>query len=1747
MSEAQRLAILITADGGAYEAALRECARATEGLMAKLGNAGSMAEGVAKRAAAGWGDLASAGSKLGLALGSVAAVGATAAAGLGAAWFTAASQANQAVDDLRARLGVTANVAEGFGDLGREVFANNWGADIGEATAAVGQLAQAFQFDLPRDQLAQTTQAAFALRDVMGVELEQSTRLASNMYTTFGTEGSAAFDILTASMQRAGPAGEDMLDSFIEYSDHFARLGFSAQEMGGMLTSAVQAGAWNTDVAGDAIKEFGIRISDGTLLSKAALDSLPASVTGVAAAFNSGAVDGEAAFHQILDAIASIEDPMMRYQAGVLAFGTKWEDVGEKAMLSMAFSAGALGDTEGAALAAGNAINQNIGAAWEGVKRSAMTALTSLGGSDAFAGLEAVAISALGGVQGRLIEFGNALSSADEWSSSFGETVTTSLGGLLGIDLSGLTGTIDGLAAKWADVSSAFQAGGIQGALAEIVGFDLQPLADGWNGLKEAVQPLVDAVASVASKFTDFAGGPGQLIATVVGTTLVIAFGALAAAALSAAAGVIAAMLPILVPIAAVSLAVIVLRKAWETNWGGIRDKTAAIVAWFGTSVVPVIQGVWDRLREGFASLVAWWQENGDAVIGYLRGLWNIIAGIFEVGWALVKGIFAIGVALITGNFTELGPKLFVVGQQIVAGIGRVLSGLWGVAKAAFALLRDNAIPFLKMAGSKIGGALVDGLEAIVIRIPSVLGGLLLGVGKGIVDGIKSGVQSAWSGFLSWFGGKTGELESTARKELDEHSPSRVFIRIGQDAVAGLAIGFSALGEVAVALHDGLGRMIGQLDVESVEQVRRLTSALIGVFSDAAQGIRMLLDFDLTASAEQISGGFDRLVKTFETAMLRMKGLAQYAGRGAPQNQEIANQFLNMFDIENITRWAGGVKAGIDVIGGMLDVVRRLGDTKLPSGGAITGLVPYLEELAGAAIAFTEKVASDAGGRWLEQGAAAAAQVAAFVKSAAEIAGLKIDVVSADLVARVGGAADAAVLVLDRIRVAAAAWIGIDSVTRDRWSAGIKGFVEAATASAGLLKAATDLKIDEATLATTAQIDAAARVGNDALTKIAGLADFWIRWAEEMRDNAVSGIRSYVDAGTAAIGLLKAGAEMDLSKATEANVVQLGIAGRNAQLAESLVRALAAGFITAGDAWRELVVPAVKEWSDSSKASIDILTAGAALAIDKVVEATLPPLAAAGRNASTALALVHGLAQGYINMGAAQREKVVPAIKDWADSAGASLKLLVDAAGVTTDWSKVTAFLHDGLARAGDNASAMLSVVQQLATTWAGASDNAAIGAVAERVKIWADGAGSALRILVDAAGVTTDWAKVQIVSVHHMTIAGVNALLMLRAVSQLADVWAGIAAPEVLRALVDRVKLFAEGAGTALRLIVDIAGLAVDWSKVTLVSASGLDAVGANASLLLAAAERLSADWVSGRSAEDMKATSERIKLWGDSASGAGKAFADAAGSFSALVKAKWPADLSGAIARVGLAMSAVLAEFSDMYDRLRRGGRDLDKAGQISLLVGGAAESVGKVFEAFSLEKLLKNPLVDSKVRSGWASQVAARRLDHLAGKMAEGVRRAVTALIDGLAGVVVPSGLASGLDALVSVYERLLDTLERLSAATLPDASKIAALLAALGYVPGMPGAPAGGSSSGGPPSMGSPYQPPAPPPSMGPPYQPPAAPGQPSLPPVAPGPGPAPAVTVQLTNEVHLGLEVVARALTLVSNVKAMQTTHAPVGA
>ena len=258
-------------------------------------------------------------------------------------------EAESAFDLLQAKIGASDEAMRKYGDVARDVFKNGWGESLSDVSESIGTITNMLG-DLDQTELTNVTENAMTLRDVFGWDIQESVRAANSLMDKFGLTSDEAFNLMVQGAQKGLDQNGDLLDTINEYSVQFANAGYSANDMFNMLANGAETGTWSVDKLGDAVKEYNIRMSDGTVVEYINKNAAALGLTAEQAEslgkkmLESGGASKEA-MGAILNGILSIENPTERYKAGVGAFGTMWEDLGEEAVKALFNTKGGIDST----------------------------------------------------------------------------------------------------------------------------------------------------------------------------------------------------------------------------------------------------------------------------------------------------------------------------------------------------------------------------------------------------------------------------------------------------------------------------------------------------------------------------------------------------------------------------------------------------------------------------------------------------------------------------------------------------------------------------------------------------------------------------------------------------------------------------------------------------------------------------------------------------------------------------------------------------------------------------------------------------------------------------------------------------------------------------------------------------------------------------------------------------------------------------------------------------------------------------------------------------------------------------------------------------------------------------------------------------------------------------------------------------------------------------------------------------------
>ena len=221
-------------------------------------------------------------------------------------------------------------------------------------------------------------------------------------------------------------------------------------------------------------------------------------------------------------------------------------------------------------------------------------------------------------------------------------------------------------------------------------------------------------------------------------------------------------------PITLIIAAVGALGAAWVNNWGGIRDKTEAVVNF----IRPLVEGFLNAIR-GF------WEAHGKAIMKAAEDAWNLIQGVIEGVVETIRDIVDAFRLAFEGDWEGFGRKIFEIWKDSWETVINFLTGLW-----------DMVLPWLVSLWNNVKNWFVttDWKQLGLDIINGIVNGLA-NAGQAIVDTIAGFVQAAWDQVKAFFG---------------ISSPSTLMYWAGTMIGQGLIDGITAMVQPAAEAMDAL-------------------------------------------------------------------------------------------------------------------------------------------------------------------------------------------------------------------------------------------------------------------------------------------------------------------------------------------------------------------------------------------------------------------------------------------------------------------------------------------------------------------------------------------------------------------------------------------------------------------------------------------------------------------------------------------------------------------------------------------------------------------------------------------------------------------------------------------------------------------------------------------------------------------------------------------------------------------------------
>lgn len=276
-------------------------------------------------------------------------------------------ETDAAFGKLSAQTGATQEELLILESTAKDVFADGYGESLEEVTDALSRVKQNIH-GLNEADLGAVTSDAMLLANVFDSDVNEIARGVNNTMEAFGVTADEAFDLFTAGSQRGLNFSNELFDNVAEYAPLFGKMGYSAEEYFGILERGSKAGVYNLDYVNDIMKEFQIRVKDGSKATNEAMGDLSKETRNVWKSFLEGNGTVSDVASTVVDELKGMDNQVLANQIAVGLFGTKFEDLESDAVYAMLGTTEAMkgfeGSTDAAAEAVENTFKNRMLGAW---------------------------------------------------------------------------------------------------------------------------------------------------------------------------------------------------------------------------------------------------------------------------------------------------------------------------------------------------------------------------------------------------------------------------------------------------------------------------------------------------------------------------------------------------------------------------------------------------------------------------------------------------------------------------------------------------------------------------------------------------------------------------------------------------------------------------------------------------------------------------------------------------------------------------------------------------------------------------------------------------------------------------------------------------------------------------------------------------------------------------------------------------------------------------------------------------------------------------------------------------------------------------------------------------------------------------------------------------------------------------------------------------------------------------------------
>lgn len=234
---------------------------------------------------------------------------------------------------IQEALGLTDEQTADLRNAAQNIYTSGFGQDMESVYSAL-KLVYQYTGEIGKE-TEEVAKQALAFEKIFGVDVSESVLSATALMENFGLTSEEAFTLMRDAIQKGANRTGDLMDTIKEYAPLFEQAGFSAQEFVGILASGAESGAYSVDAVADAVKEFYVRAREGSDEYKDALRDIGVNSESAVKKLTEGGEASVKTFEEIVTKLEKTRNAQDRATAAAELFGSKYEDLGEKVILSL--------------------------------------------------------------------------------------------------------------------------------------------------------------------------------------------------------------------------------------------------------------------------------------------------------------------------------------------------------------------------------------------------------------------------------------------------------------------------------------------------------------------------------------------------------------------------------------------------------------------------------------------------------------------------------------------------------------------------------------------------------------------------------------------------------------------------------------------------------------------------------------------------------------------------------------------------------------------------------------------------------------------------------------------------------------------------------------------------------------------------------------------------------------------------------------------------------------------------------------------------------------------------------------------------------------------------------------------------------------------------------------------------------------------------------------------------------------------